>query len=108
MPNKRDRKTPKIRSGEQRMGIPRDSEDRTHPEQGRSGYDRMPKPGFPPGKDDGGERSDRDSGRPIQLYDGHDVETGGSGRADAEPGIGGRRQQGGEERRVPEDQSLPR
>ena len=46
------------------------------------------------------ERSDRESGRPVQLEDDEDVKTPPqAGRADAEPGLGGRQQAGRQERR---------
>jgi hypothetical protein len=44
------------------------------------------------------ERSDRASGRPVQLEDDEEVETRQAGRADAEPGLGGRQQPGRQDR----------
>jgi hypothetical protein len=65
----------------------------------------MPKPGRRFGDKDilEGERSDRESGRPIQLED-DDTERRQEGRADAKPGLGDRQQEGREHRRTPESQ----
>ena len=52
-----------------------------------------------------GERSDRESGRPVQLEDDDEsqiVSPGQPGRADSEPGLGGR-PQGGRENRKPRE-----
>jgi hypothetical protein len=63
--------------------------------------EQTPTPGMRGGSNDilDGERSDRESRRPIHLEDDGEGETMQPGRADAEPGLGGRPQEGHERRR---------
>jgi hypothetical protein len=60
---------------------------------------QMPDPGTRAGGKDilESERSDRESGRPVQLDDDDEREVG-SGGGDADPGLGGRPREGGEGR----------
>ena len=63
---------------------------------------QAPKPERGGGKDIlDGDRSDRESGRPVQLEDDDDesVSSGQHGQADAEHGLGGRPQEGREDRK---------
>jgi hypothetical protein len=68
-----------------------------------------PKPGTRFGGKDilDGERSDRESGRPIQLED-DDPERMQEGRADSEPGLSGRQQEGRGRQRTPGGQKTNR
>ena len=61
---------------------------------------QIPKSGRFGGKDIlDGDRSDREAGRPVQLEDDDEMETTHPGRADPEPGLDGRQQEGGQDRR---------
>ena len=83
-----------------------------HPE-GHPIDEPTPKPGTRLGRKEilEGERSDRASGRPVQLEDDEERQTvppGQPGRADSEPGLGGRPQEGRQDRRSREGEPTER
>lgn len=91
------RRTPKLSEDRKGFGKP----------EGHPIDKQAPNPGPEGGGKDilDGERSDRDSGRPVQLEDDDEsqiVSPGQRGRADSEPGLGGR-PQGGRENRKPRE-----
>jgi hypothetical protein len=97
------RRMPEVREGSKKFG---QSED--HP------IDKQaPKPGTRSGGKDilDGDRSDRESGRPLQLEDDDESQTfppGQPGRADAERGLGRRPQEGDEDRKPYEAEKTKR
>jgi hypothetical protein len=92
-----ERRMPEVPEGGKRFGQP----------EGRPIDKQAPKPGMRSGGKDTleGDRSDRESGRPVQLEDdddkGQGVPSGQHGQADVERGLGGRPPQEGREDRKP-------
>ena len=82
----------------------KDSPDKGHTSPGKTGEKApgvpMEKPSYTHGMDD--DRSDRESGRPVQLPG--PPGSGQPGRADVEPGLGGQKKQTAGQPRRPEEQ----